>query len=116
MVVAEHVRSFGRGDTIYDPWHYKSVLACKPAVPRNGAPFQGWVLPSAMEPIRRRLKAVHDGDQQMVSTLTAVWTDGLGALEAVCREALDQSVCSVAVITATGAAPGLALFYQAFIR
>jgi transposase len=29
-IVAEHVRSFTRGDTIYDPWHYVPVLARKP--------------------------------------------------------------------------------------
>jgi uncharacterized protein (DUF427 family) len=26
-IVAEHPRSFGRGDTVYDPWHYVPVLA-----------------------------------------------------------------------------------------
>jgi hypothetical protein len=29
-IVAEHRRSFGRGQTIYDPWHYVPVLARKP--------------------------------------------------------------------------------------
>src|SRR3954470_16763461 len=62
MMVAEHVRCFGRGETIYDPWHYVPVLARKPGALRNGAPFQDWVLPSAMERVRRRLKTVHDGD------------------------------------------------------
>ena len=39
-VVAEHPRSFGRGDTVYDPWHYVPVLARKPGALRNGAPFK----------------------------------------------------------------------------
>ena len=26
-IVAEHPRSFGRGETVYDPWHYVPVLA-----------------------------------------------------------------------------------------
>ena len=98
VVVAEHARSFGRGETIYDPWHYVPVLARKPGALRNGAPFQDWVLPSAMERIRRRLKAAHDGDRQMVSILAAVLTDGIGAVEAACQEALDQNVCSSAVV------------------
>src|SRR6516164_10242858 len=34
-VVAEHRRSFGRGQTIYDPWHYVPVLARKPGALRN---------------------------------------------------------------------------------
>jgi hypothetical protein len=48
-IVAEHARSFGRGDTVYDPWHYVPVLARKPGALRNGAPFKDWVLPAAIE-------------------------------------------------------------------
>jgi len=29
-IVSEHRRRFGRGETIYDPWHYVPVLARKP--------------------------------------------------------------------------------------
>ena len=39
-IVAEHPRSFGRGETVYDPWHYVPVLARKPGALRNGAPFK----------------------------------------------------------------------------
>jgi hypothetical protein len=98
VVVAEHARSFGRNETIYDPWHYVPVLARKPGALRNGAPFRDWALPPAMERIRRRLKAAHDGDRQMVSILATVLTDGIDAVEAACQEALDQNVCSSAVI------------------
>jgi hypothetical protein len=35
-VVGEHRRRFGRGETIYDPWHYVPVLARKPGALRNG--------------------------------------------------------------------------------
>ena len=44
-IVGEHARCFGRGQTIYDPWHYVPVLARKPGALRNGAPFKNWVLP-----------------------------------------------------------------------
>jgi hypothetical protein len=37
-IVGEHRRRFGRGATIYDPWHYVPVLARKPSALRNGAP------------------------------------------------------------------------------
>jgi hypothetical protein len=40
-IVGEHPRCFGRGETIYDPWHYVPVLARKPGALRNAAPFQG---------------------------------------------------------------------------
>ena len=96
--VAEHRRCFGRGETIYDPWHYVPVLMRKPGALRNGAPFRDWVLPKAIERVRRKLKDVVDGDKQMVSILGCVCTDGLPAVEAACQEALDQGVYSAAVI------------------
>ena len=97
-VVAAHARAFGRGQTIYDPWHYVPVLARKPGALRNGAPFRDWVLPAAMERVRRKLRGSDDGDRQMVAILAAVLTDGLTTVEAACAEALEQGVCSAAVI------------------
>ena len=91
-IVAEHQRSFGRGRTIYDPWHYVPVLARKPGALRNGAPFKDWVLPGALERIRRRLAGSDDGDRQMVKILAAVLTDGLPAVEAACAQALSRGV------------------------
>ena len=97
-IVAEHPRSFGRGETIYDPWHYVPVLARKPGALRNGAPFKDWVLPNAMERIRRKLAGADDGNRQMVDILTAVLTDGLPAVEAACAEAIAHSVHSADVV------------------
>jgi len=51
-----------------------------------------------MERVRRRLKAADDGDRQMVAILAAVLGDGVEAVEAACQEALDQNVCSSAII------------------
>jgi transposase len=97
-IVAEHPRSFGRGDTIYDPWHYVPVLARKPGALRNGAPFKHWVLPAAMERVRRKLASADDGNRQMVNILSAVLADGLPAVEAACAEALEHGVHSADVI------------------
>jgi hypothetical protein len=98
VVVAEHARAFGRGQTVYDPWHYVPVLARKPGALRNGAPFKDWVLPPAMAAIRRKLKGSDDGDRQMVQILSCVPDDGLQAVEAACREAVDQGVHSAPVV------------------
>ena len=97
-IVAEHPRSFGRGDTIYDPWHYVPVLARKPGALRNGAPFKDWVLPAAMERVRGKLAEADDGNRQMVDILTAVLTDGLPAVDAACAEAIAHGVHSADVI------------------
>jgi hypothetical protein len=71
-IVGEHPRRFGRDQTIYDPWHYVPVLARKPGAWRNGAPFKDWVLPGALERVRRRLTQADDGGRQMVEILSAV--------------------------------------------
>ena len=97
-IVAEHPRSFGRGETTYDPWHYVPVLAKKPGALRNGAPFKDWLLPASLERIRRKLKGSDDGDRQMVKILSAVLTDGLAAVEAACAEALADGVHSADVV------------------
>ena len=97
-IVAEHPRRFGRGQTIYDPWHYVPVLARKPGALRNGAPFKNWVLPTALDRVRRKLAGSDDGDRQMVKILAAVLTDGLPAVEAACVQALSEGVHSADVI------------------
>src|SRR6202023_1531553 len=97
-IVAEHPRSFDRGDTLYDPWHYVPVLARKPGALRNGAPVQDWVLPASMERVQRKLAGADDGNRQMVDILTAVLTDGLPAVEAACAEAIAHGVHSADVI------------------
>lgn len=97
-IVAEHARAFGRDQTVFDPWHYVPVLARKPGALRNGAPFKDWVLPAALDRVRRKLSGSADGDRQMVEILTAVLSDGLPAVEAACTEALREGVHSADVI------------------
>lgn len=97
-VVGEHRRVFGRDQTVFDPWHYVPVLARKPGALRNGAPFKDWLLPSALERVRRKLATATDGDRQMVEILTRVLDDGLAAVEAACSEALREGVHSADVI------------------
>jgi hypothetical protein len=98
VIVGEHARRFGRGETIYDPWHYVPVLARKPGALRSGAPFKDWPLPAGLERVRRRLKGCDDGDRQMVKVLSAVLTGGLAAVKAACAEALADGVHSADVI------------------
>src|SRR5580698_3110784 len=97
-IVAEHRRSYGRGATVYDPWHYVPVLARKPGALRNGAPFKDWVLPTALGRVRRKLTGSNDGDRQMVKILAAVLSDGLPVVEAACVQALADSVHSADVV------------------
>ena len=98
QVVAEHRRAFGRGKTIYDPWHHLQALARKPGALRNGAPFKDWQLPAALERVRRKRHGVPGGDRRMVDILGAVPGDGLEAVGAACAEALSEGVHSADVI------------------
>ena len=98
QIVGDHERSFGRGRTIYDPWHYVPVLARKPGALRNGAPFKDWVLPTSLARVRKKLGRTDDGDRQMVKILTSVLSDGLPAVEAACAEALDEGVHSADIV------------------
>ena len=74
------------------------VLARKPGALRNGAPFRDWVLPQAIERIRRKLAGSDDGDRQMAKILAAVLHDGLPAVEEACAEALREGVTSADVV------------------
>jgi hypothetical protein len=63
-----------------------------------GRGIKDWVLPAAMERVRRKLAGADDGNRQMVDILTAVLTDGLPAVEAACAEATAQGVHSADVV------------------
>jgi hypothetical protein len=65
-IVAEHRRSYGRGETIYDPWHYVPVLARKPGALRNGAPFRDWV--------RRQHRSGSDASSPGLTTAIVRWS------------------------------------------
>ena len=89
---------FGRDNTIYDPLHYIPFLARKPGALRNGAPFREWELPIAIRRVQRKLERQPGGDRQMVEILSAVLSDGIGAVEAACAEALSHNVHSAGVV------------------
>jgi transposase len=97
-IVANHARVFNRDQVVYDPWHYLPVLARKPGALRNGAPFKGWELPPALARVRRRLGVGDDADRHFVGILAAVMDDGLEAVEAACRQALDGGPCGRDVV------------------
>jgi transposase len=97
-VVAEHVRQFGRDRTLFDPWHYLPVLLRKPGALRNGAPFQGWPLPPALERLRRALGRGDNADRAFVAVLACVPREGIEAVADACREALAAGTASADVV------------------
>jgi len=98
-VIAEHRRRFGRGKTVFDPWHYLPALERKPGALRNGAPFREWGLPESLDRIGRLLQQRYpDGDRQYVGILQAVPLCGIEAVEAACTQALAAGTISKEVV------------------
>ena len=56
-IVARHRRSYVRGDVVYDPLHYLSLLEKKPGALDQAAPLRGWKLDPAFDALRRLLEA-----------------------------------------------------------
>ena len=54
---ARHRRSYVRGDVVYDPLHYLSLLERKPGALDQAAPLRGWKLDPAFDALRRLLEA-----------------------------------------------------------
>jgi transposase len=98
VVVAEHVRAFGRDRMIFEPWHYVPALARKPGALRNGAPFRDWEPSPMLAKVRQRLGSGDDADRQFVEILVAAREFGLEAVEAACAEALAAGPCASAII------------------
>ena len=99
QVVGVHERQFGRGKTIFDPWHYLLALERKPGALRNGAPFKDWQLPEALIRIQDTLKRrFSDWDRQFVGILGAVPLYGLEAVAWACQEAMSMGTPSKEVV------------------
>ena len=70
-IVACHRRSYVRGDVVYDPLHYLSLLERKPGAPDQAAPLRGWKLDPTFDALRRLLEARFGprGKREYIQTL-----------------------------------------------
>jgi hypothetical protein len=59
QVVAEHTRSYGRGEQILDPHHYLVTLARRPAALDHAPVYRDWKLPGCFNQLRDELQARH---------------------------------------------------------
>ena len=98
QLLAEHPRCFGRGQSLFNPWHYLPVLERKPGALRDGAPFQQWALPEAFRCVYERLMKQPGGDTACVDLLLAGRQHGLEPLEVACALALEQGTVSAPVV------------------
>lgn len=97
-VIAEHPRTFRRGQWVFDPWHYLPVLERKPGALRDGAPFQQWDLPASVRKVLDLFLKQKGGDKAFVELLLVSRPHGLEPLEVACDLALQQGLATPPVI------------------
>ena len=97
-VIATHERSFGRDQTLFDPWHYVPVLEHKPGALRNGAPFANWDLPKALQTLRTAYLKREGGDKEFVQLLLLVQQHSMESVTAACEAALQAGTTQLPVI------------------
>jgi hypothetical protein len=57
QVIAQHTRSYQKGDFVYDPIHYLPLLERKVGALDQAAPLSGWELPPEFDTLRRLLES-----------------------------------------------------------
>ena len=99
QTIATHPRSFARGQTCFDPWHYVPVLQYKPGALRNGAPFVNWDLPKVLLDIKAKYLKRAGGDKAFVQLLLLIQTHSLDAVAMACELAIESGTSHLSVIT-----------------
>jgi hypothetical protein len=61
QVIAQHTRSYQKGDFVYDPIHYLPLLERKVGAPDQAAPLAGWELPPEFDTLRRLMESLSHG-------------------------------------------------------
>ncbi|MCP4064134.1 MAG: IS21 family transposase [Gammaproteobacteria bacterium] len=99
QTIATHPRSFARGQTCFDPWHYVPILQYKPGALRNGAPFANWDLPKVLLDIKEKYLKRTGGDKEFVQLLLLIQEHSLDAVAMACELAIESGTSRLSVIT-----------------
>ena len=75
-VIARHRRSYERGDFVFDPLHYLSLIERKVGALDQAAPLAGWELPQHFDTLRRLMESRMDkrGKREYVQVLRLMET------------------------------------------
>src|SRR3954471_6821938 len=92
QVIARHKRSYERGDFVFDPLHYLSLLERKTRALDQAAPLQGWALPAVFAELRRLLEArlEKQGRREFVQVLRLLEVFPLAEVAAAIQDAIDR--------------------------
>jgi len=89
-VIARHRRSYERGDFVFDPLHYLSLIERKVGALDQAAPLAGWELPEQFDTLRRLLESRMDkrGKREYVQVLRLMETFNQDDVQAAVMDAL----------------------------
>lgn len=95
-VIADHPRSYDRGDMMFDPVHYLPLIERKIMSFDQAAPLQGWKLPEAFATLQRLLEARRGkaGKREYVQVLRLLERFDIKVLHLAVRDALQMSAVS----------------------
>lgn len=92
QIIGSHPRHYGRDKTLFNPFHYLPLLERKPGALRNGAPFDGWKLPTAILAVKDILMKRKGGDKECAEVFCAMSGHGIDAVQVACELALEDKV------------------------
>ena len=89
-VIARHQRSYDKGDFVFDPMHYLSLIERKIGALDQAAPLAGWELAEQFDTLRRLLEARmgKKGKREYVQVLRLMENFGQDEVEGAVKDAL----------------------------
>lgn len=95
-VIADHARSYDKGDIIFDPVHYLALIERKVMSFDQAAPLQDWALPDVFATLQRLLEARQGkaGKREYVQVLRLLERFDLNVLHLAIKDALQMGAVS----------------------
>lgn len=95
-VIAVHVRSYGRGDYVLEPWHYLRVLQRKPGSLDNARPFKGVAWGADLTRMRSELEYRYGGagTKKYIAILMLLLEHSLEEVQGAVRDCVARCVFS----------------------
>lgn len=89
--IAQHARSYEKGDNVFDPMHYLPLLERKPGGLDGAMPFSSWELPGCFQTLRRHLEARNGnaGKREYIQVLQLLRDYSLPVVRRAIEKAMD---------------------------
>ena len=101
-IIAEHPRCLDKHEYCFEPRHYIPLLKHKPGALRDGAPFQQWHLPSALQTLKQCYLQCPQGDkgfmQLLLLLLLLIEEYGMDEVVTACELALEEKIIQLPAI------------------